>query len=60
MNSRAALKQLIAFCLKLVECYTTISLTVRKQRYEVTLKVLTVQKTLFTTLQRNFFGKEQK
>lgn len=59
MNSRAALQQLIAFCLKLVECYKTISLTVRKLRYEVTLKVLTVQKTLLTTLQRNVYGKEQ-
>lgn len=55
MNSQAALKQLIA----IVECYKTISLTVRKLRYEVTLKVLTVQKTLLTILQRNVFGKEQ-
>lgn len=59
MNSRAALKQFIALCLKLVGCYKTISLTVWNLRYEVTLKALTVQKTLLTTLQRNVFGKEQ-
>lgn len=60
MNSRAALKQSIAFCHELLECYKTISLSVGKLRCEVTLKVITVQKNLLTTLQRNVFLEKNK